>query len=271
MADIAAAPAAPAAPTRTVRLAESRLSGFVLVVALLLLWEISARLGWVMSQNWPPFSAILVQTVRGLLSGELSGILAASLGRMFAGYAIGAVLGIAAGLLLGTIPVLYRLANPLAETLRPMPIPAIVPPLILFLGLENALKITVVTFAVFFPMLVSTVGGIRSVDEVLVRTGRTFGTPRGRLLLRVVLPAAAPSVLAGLRLTLSLALVTTIVAEMIAGSSGIGYYVVLTQYAMRPTEMYSAVLCLAVTGYLLNRAVVIIERRCLVWYAREGR
>lgn len=137
MADIAAAPAAPAAPTRTIRLAESRLSGFVLVAALLLLWEMSARLGWVVSQNWPPFSAILVQTARGLLSGERSGILAASLGRMFAGYAIGAVLGIAAGLLLGTIPVLYRLINPLAETLRPMPIPAIVPPLILFLGLAH--------------------------------------------------------------------------------------------------------------------------------------
>ena len=247
-------------------LTTTRLSGFLLVLALLGLWEASARLHWVNSQSWPAFSAVLVATWHGLASGELSGILGASLGRMFAGYFAGGICGIAAGLLLGTIGLLDRLATPIAESLRPLPIPAIVPPLILFLGLDNALKIFVVAFSVFFPMLVSTVGDVRGVDGVLLDTARTFGTGRPRILVRVILPAALPAILAGLRITLSLALITTVVAEMIAGSSGIGYYIILTQYALRPDEMYAAVLCLAIVGYLLNRGFVAVERRLLHWY-----
>jgi ABC-type nitrate/sulfonate/bicarbonate transport system permease component len=249
----------------------TRFSGFLLVLVLLALWETSARLHWVSSQSWPAFSAVVVATWRGLASGELLGIVASSLGRMFSGYAIGAACGIVAGLFLGTVRVLDRMVTPIAETLRPLPIPAIVPPLILFLGLDDALKIFVVSFSVFFPVLVSTVGGVRGVDGVLLNTASTFGTKRIRTLTRVVLPAAAPTILAGLRIALSLALITTVVAEMIAGSSGIGYYIMETQYALRPDQMYAAVLCLALIGYLLNRGFLAIERRALHWYITKPR
>jgi ABC-type nitrate/sulfonate/bicarbonate transport system permease component len=269
-----ATPAATASPRLHLafgKLATGRLSGFLLVLALLALWEVSARLEWVNSQSWPSFSAVLAATWRGLASGELSGILASSLERMFAGYFIGGGIGVVIGLLLGMVRILDRLVTPVTEALRPLPIPAIVPPLILFLGLDDALKIFVVAFSVFFPVLVSTVGGVRSIDEVLLGTASTFGTSRLRVLTRVVLPAAAPAILAGLRIALPLALITTVVAEMIAGSAGIGYYIVLTQYSLRPDEMYAAVLCLAVVGYLLNRGFVMLERRILHWYVVKPR
>jgi ABC-type nitrate/sulfonate/bicarbonate transport system permease component len=247
-------------------LTTNRTSGFLLVLALLGLWEVSARLHWVSSQSWPAFSAVLMATWHGLRSGELLGILGSTLARMFAGYFIGCGCGIAVGLLLGTVRTLDRLVTPLTEALRPLPIPAIVPPLILFLGLDDALKVFVVAFSVFFPVLVSTVGGVRGIDEVLLSTARTFGTSAWRKLTRVVLPAAAPAILAGLRIALSLALITTVVAEMIAGSAGVGHFILITQYALRPDEMYAAVLCLAVVGYLLNRGFILLERKALHWY-----
>lgn len=244
----------------------TRLSGFLLVIGLLVLWELSARLGWVTSRNWPPFSAILVETWRGLTSGELSALLGASLARMIIGYVIGSLCAIALGLWIATMPVLDRLLKPLIEALRPLPIPAIIPPLILFLGLGDALKIFAVAVATFFPVLVNTIGGVRSVDEVLLRTAQTFGAGRLRTLVAVILPAASPSILSGLRVSLALALIVTVVAEMIAGSSGIGYYIILTQYALRPEAMYSAVLCLAVIGYAMNQGFLALERRLLPWY-----
>lgn len=244
-----------------------RIWGILLVLGLFALWEASARLGWVDSVNWPPFSTVLAATVRGLAGGELERVLAGSLWRTLLGYGIGAALGIVVGILVGSFPLLSRFVSPVAEAIRPLPIPAIVPPLILFLGVEAALKITVVALAVFFPVMVATLGGVRGVDGVLLQTGATFKAGPLTRLWRIVLPAASPAILAGMRMALSLALIITVVAEMIAGSSGIGYAIVTAQYAMRPEEMYAAVLCLMVVGYLANLAFLQVERRILFWYA----
>jgi ABC-type nitrate/sulfonate/bicarbonate transport system permease component len=208
--------------------------------------------------------------VAGFASGELPRIVLSTLGRMVAGFAFGSVAGVAVGLLLGTIPMLARALTPTLEGLRPLPIPAIVPPLILFLGLDDLLKITVVSIAVFFPVMVNALGGVRDIDPILLATARTFQVSRTRTLVAVVLPAALPSVMAGLRTALALALVVTIVAEMIAGSGGIGYYILETQYAMRPDQMYAGVLCLAVIGYVLNVLFVGIEHRLIAWN-RQGK
>jgi ABC-type nitrate/sulfonate/bicarbonate transport system permease component len=246
-----------------------RTSGILLVLVLLGIWEASARLGWVVSTNWPPFSEIAEEMVRGLVSGDLLGVLAASMGRMMAGYLIGGACGILLGLVLGTVRALDRFVSPVAEALRPLPIPAIVPPLILFLGIDDTLKVSVVALAIFFPVLVSTVGGVRNVEQVLLGTGATLQAGAVRTLFAIILPAASPAICSGLRISLSLALITTVVAEMIAGSSGIGYTIVSAQYALRPQEMYAAVLYLMVVGYALNYIFLVLEHRFLFWYGRR--
>jgi ABC-type nitrate/sulfonate/bicarbonate transport system permease component len=235
----------------------TRASGLALILALLVLWEASARLGWVQSQSWPPFSAVLAAAWRGFTDGELSLPLLSSLGRMLAGYAIGCSLGVAVGLLLGGNRWIRYLVLPVLEVIRPIPIPAIVPPLILFLGIDDALKIFVVALASFFPALINTMAGVLGVDDVLLQTARTFRTGWTRTMLRVVLPVA-----------IGLALVVTVVAEMIAGSAGLGYYIVQMQYALRPDAMYAAVLCLALTGYTLNRLFLLGEARLIPWMGR---
>jgi ABC-type nitrate/sulfonate/bicarbonate transport system permease component len=245
------------------------LSGWLLVLACLVLWELSASFAVIKSTSWPPFTSVISATVAGFASGELPRIVLSTLSRMVTGFAFGSVAGVVVGLLLGTLPVLARTLTPTLEGLRPLPIPAIVPPLILFLGLDDLLKITVVSVAVFFPIMVNTLGGVRNIDPILLATARTFRVSRIRTLIAVVLPAALPSVLAGLRTALALALVTTIVAEMIAGSGGIGYYIIETQFAMRPDQMYAGVLCLAAIGYALNALFVGIERRLIAWDQQE--
>jgi ABC-type nitrate/sulfonate/bicarbonate transport system permease component len=245
-----------------------RLSGFVLLGALLLLWEWSAR-SWVTSANWPPVSEIVRALGRGLSGAELPLAFGSSLYRMAVGFCIGTVVAVTLGLAMAGSRLVRAALEPLLELLRPIPIPAIVPPLILLLGIDDAMKIFVVSFAVFFPVLLNTIAGVRSVERVQLDLARTFQAGRLGTVRSVVLPASLPYVLAGMRVSLALALIVTVVSEMIAGSEGIGYYLVTMQYAMRAGDMYASIFLLAATGYLLNRGLLAVEHRVLHWYHRR--
>jgi ABC-type nitrate/sulfonate/bicarbonate transport system permease component len=242
-----------------------RASGFLLLLSLLLLWELSARF-WVSSANWPPVTQVFVALGDSLRGGELLPVFGSSLYRMLVGYAAGAACALVIGLLMANVRVVYAALEPAMELLRPIPLPAIIPPLILILGIDDAMKIFAVGFAVFFPILVNTIAGVRAVDAVALDVARTFRIGRLRTTLRVVLPAALPYILAGMRISLALALIVTVVAEMIAGSAGIGYYVMTMQYALRAADMYAAIFVLAALGYTLNRGFLAVERRVLHWY-----
>lgn len=244
-----------------------RASGFALLGALLLLWQVSA-LYWVSSPNWPPVTQILRSLAAGMASGELPQVFLSSLWRMAVGLALGALVAVVLGLLMATLRWVNAALDPLVELLRPIPMPAIVPPLILLLGIDDAMKVFAVAFATFFPMLVNTVAGVRAVDAVALDVARTLQVGRARTLARVVLPAAMPYIMAGFRTSLALALIVTVVAEMIAGSQGIGFHVMTMQYAMRAGDMYATIFLLAAVGYVLNAAVLVLERRVLHWYQR---
>jgi ABC-type nitrate/sulfonate/bicarbonate transport system permease component len=258
----------PAAKAVGEPVAVSRLNGVILVAALLMLWEASARLGWVDSRNWPPVTAVFAAILRGFASGELTLLLLSTLRRMSIGYALGGGIGIALGMLLGSFRPLRYAIKPLIEVLRPIPAPAIVPPLILLLGVDDTLKITVVALACFFPVFINTLAGVEGIDDVLLQTARTFRAGRARTLIQVFLPATLPMIAAGLRIAIGIGLVVTVISEMIAGSSGLGYYIVQMQYAMKPEAMYAAIAALAVTGYALNRIFLALEARCVPWMGK---
>lgn len=244
-----------------------RWSGLLLVAALLALWQVSAT-WWVSSTNWPPLTQVFKALAEGLRSGELLQVFGGSLKRMAAGFLIGSTLAIALGVAMARSRWVDAALGTAVELLRPIPIPAIVPPLILLLGLDDAMKITIVAFAVFFPVLINTATGVRAVEPVALDVARTFGAGRARTLAAVVLPAALPYVFAGLRTSLALALIVTVVAEMIAGSEGIGYHVTTMQFALRSADMYAAIVLLALLGFALNAAMEALERRVLHWWRR---
>ncbi len=245
-----------------------RLLGVGLLLALLGLWQLSAQ-SWVDSANWPPVSEILKALAAGIGSGELTDVFASTLWRMAVGFCLATLAGVGLGLAMASLPTLDAALTPLVELLRPIPIPAIVPPLILLLGIDDAMKIFVVSFACFFPVLVNTVSGVRAVDPTALDTARTLQVGRLRTMLKVVLPASLPYVLAGMRTSLALALIVSVVAEMIAGSEGIGYYIMTMQYAMRAGDMYAAIFLLAAVGYCLNLVLLGVERWLLHWWQRE--
>ncbi len=243
----------------------TRVSGFLLLAVLLGLWQYSAG-RWVTSPNWPPVTQILQALWAGIASGELLEVFGSSLYRMLTGYAIGVAVALVVGVLMASVRLVHAALEPLVELMRPIPVPAIIPPLVLLLGIDDAMKIFVVAFSAFFPVLVNTIAGVRAVDHVAIDVARTLRVGRVRTALRVVLPASMPYILAGMRVSLALSLIVTVVAEMISGSAGIGYYLMTMQYALRPSDMYAAIFVLAALGYVLNRGFLAIEHRVLHWY-----
>lgn len=253
------------------KLGQSRASGFFLLVLLGAAWEASFRFEVIRSETWPPLSAVVLEAWRGLVSMELLRPLLSTLGRAAAGFLIGCFFGVSLGLLSGFVPAIHRVINPLVEVLRPVPAPAIIPPLILLLGVDNALKIFVVALAVFFPIYVNTTSGVRDVSPVLVDTAHTFRTRRWKLLLQVILPASLPAIFSGIRVAAGFALIVSVIAEMVAGSAGIGYFIIESQYSMRPAKMYAAIIYLALAGYALNRFISFVERTSIPWWASSAK
>lgn len=259
---------APALPTRSVsdaRAFDTRWLGAILLLVLLCLWEASARLGWVDSAYWPPFTLVLRSAFYGLSDRDMLSAFASTIGLSAVGYAVASGVGITLGILLGMNLWMRYIILPIIESLRPIPAPAIIPPLILLLGVDDALKITIVALACFFPIFTNTYIGVHSVDDTLVQTARTFRLTWRATLIKVIFPATLPAIAAGLRTALSTALVVAVIVEMIAGASGTGYFIVQMQYAMRPDLMYAAVIYLAAIGYILNRGFLRLERRAIPW------
>lgn len=244
---------------------KKRLPGIILVLGILVVWQLSSANGWIDPVELPRVSTIFVSWFHIIVGGALPKQLMPSLGRIFAGFSIAAAAAIPLGLLMGTVPFIYRLLEPITEFVRPIPSSAYIPIAILFLGIDNGMKVFIVFLGCFFPILLNTYGGVRGVDPILIDTGRTFGLSRGQALRQIILPAALPSVLTGMRISLGIALIVVVIAEMIAGNSGIGYFILDRQRIFRVPEMFAGIFTLGVLGYVINFAFLRIEHHFLRW------
>jgi ABC-type nitrate/sulfonate/bicarbonate transport system permease component len=260
------APPAIAPARHLASLWRTRWVGVGFIVLLLLAWEWAAASGALPAMSFPRMSDILTTWWRLVVSGELLGELLPSLWRVFAGYFIGVVLGIAFGLLMGYFRFCFNLLEPITEILRPIPSPAYLPIVILFLGIDDEMKIFMIAFASFFPVLLNTYSGVRSVDPIQLQTARTFGVAGRKLLWQIVLPASSPFIFTGMRVSLAVALIVMVISEMVAASSGIGYFILSAQRGFKIREMFAGVLTLAALGYVLNRLFLLIENRVLAWH-----
>jgi ABC-type nitrate/sulfonate/bicarbonate transport system permease component len=242
-----------------------RAPGFVLIAVLLVLWELSSAEGLVDPVSVPRVSAIFTSWFQSIVGGELFIQLVPTLWRIAVGFALAVVVAIPLGLLMGSIPFVYRLLEPITEFVRPIPSSAYIPVAILFLGIGDEMKIFVIFVGCLFPILLNTYGGVRDIDPILVDTGRTFGISRAMGLWQIMLPAALPSILTGMRISLGIALIVSVVSEMISGNSGIGYFILDMQRVFRVPEMFAGIFTLGVVGYLINFAFLRVEGRFLRW------
>ncbi len=250
-------------------LRESRIAGVLLIAALLLLWQFSAMFV-VQSPTWPTVTRIFAAWSENVLDGTIPGHMVATFWRQMLGYGLAAVLGIALGLAMGYYRPLYNLFEPLVEVLRPIPGPAYLPILVLFVGIGHEMKVVLVLVASLFPILLNTYSGVRSIDRVQFDTARTLGLSTLQTFRELVLPAASPQILTGMRISLAISLILAILGEMIVSNDGLGYFVLLSQRTFRVPEMYAGIFTLALFGYALNRIFLVFEARLLRWHIESS-
>jgi len=236
----------------------------LLPVLVLLASEAAGRLGWV-SSNLLPTPTDVVRALVDLGGRTVLGHLAASTARVAAGYAIGAALAVVAGSLVGLSSSARALLDPSFQALRAIPSLAWVPLLLLWLGIGEAPKLAMIAIGAFFPIYMGVVAGIRGVDRKLVEVARLMRLRPVALVRRVLLPAALPSVMTGLRNGLSLAWMFMVAGELIAASSGLGYLLTDGRETSRADLVLAAIVLLAMLGKLSDAAMAAVERRLLSW------
>jgi len=244
--------------------------GTLAVALTLAAWELLGRTG-IFNPALLPAPSVVLATLRDIVRDEpFAQPLLRTVGLMAAGYAMACVAGISLGVAMGRSDAAYRLMEPLVELVRPIPKPALIPPLFLFLGIGLKTMLFIVALAAFFPMLINTVQGVRGVDPVLLATARTLRLPRMAMVFKIVLPAAMPMVATGLRVSLGLALTLVVVAEMLAGESGVGFLILDMQRSFQIQKMYAWLVVLAALGLLLNAAFEWAERQALPWRGHQS-
>jgi NitT/TauT family transport system permease protein len=240
-------------------------AGWLSFVFLLCLWELGTRAAPRLQLYLPPISQVLMALGQNVISGPLAGHLIITVGRFFEGYLLSAALGVSLGITLGYFRSFHNLLAMLIELLRPMPSVAIIPVAILMLGIGDSMIVAVTVYASVWPILINVIDGVRSIENVLIDTGRTFGLSRRQILWRIILPGASPYIVTGLRVGLSIALILVTTAEMIAGSKGLGFFILDEERSMNSAVMYGGILFVAALGYFLNRLFLLVEGKMMKW------
>jgi ABC-type nitrate/sulfonate/bicarbonate transport system permease component len=240
-------------------------TGWSVFALVLLIWEAAARLAPGCQLYLPPMTSVLMALGQLWITGAAGGHLLVTVQRFLAGYLIAAALGVMLGIALGYFRPLHNLLGIVIELLRPMPSVAIIPVAILTLGLGDAMIVAVTVYASVWSILINTIDGVRNIETTLVDTGRTFGLGRWRILWQIILPGASPYIVTGLRIALSIALILVTTAEMIAGSKGLGFYILDQERSMNSGNMYAGIVIVAVLGYALNRLFLATEARVMKW------
>lgn len=247
----------------------SRGSGVILILLLLVLWQFSAL--YVMdTPTWPPVTRIFQAWISDLLDGTLITNLLATFWRQMLGYWLAVVLGIGVGLAMGYFRVAYNLLEPLIEVFRPIPGPAYLPVLVLFVGIGDEMKVVLILVASLFPILLNTYSGVRAIDPVQFDTARTLGLTTSQTLREIVLPAALPQILTGMRISLAISLILAILSEMIVSNDGLGYFTLLAERTFKVPDMYAGIFTLAMFGYALNRLFLFGEARLIRWHQESS-
>jgi len=238
----------------------------LLPLIVLLAWQWAAQAGWVSAIVMPAPTSVARAILAGLRSGELLQDAAASLGRVLAGFALGTALALPLGLLMGMSALLHKILNPVLQVLRPIPPIAYIPMAIVWFGIGNAPAIFLITIGAFFPILLSTTTGVQHVDKIHVLAARNMGAGRYTLFWRIILPAASPAILNGMRVGIGTAFIVVIVAEMIAVQNGLGFRILEAREYMWSDKIIAGMLVIGLLGLAIDTCLAVTSRVLLRWH-----
>ena len=259
-------------------------AGAVVPVVVIALWQASAQLGWINPQVLPSPLAVVQKWVEYLLpltpydpaagiswlgwalSGELLTDTLSSMYRVVVGFAVGAGLALPFGLLMGSSPRMYAWLNPLMQVLRPIPPIAYIPLAILWFGLGNAPAVFLIALGAFFPVLMNTIAGVRQVDGIYIRAARNLGVSQRTMFVRVMLPAAVPYILSGVRIGIGTAFIVVIVSEMIAVNNGLGFRILEAREYFWSDKIIAGMISIGLLGLIIDVGMNKLNNHLLRWH-----
>lgn len=239
------------------------------VIVFLLIWEVIVRWRGIQPIYLPAPTSIAVYLWRMIIDGSMEYHLTVTLLRILAGFAVASFTGIAMGLLMGMSRIIARVADTWIAALYPLPKISLIPLLIIWLGTGEAYRIVISAITAFFPIVISTFAGIRQVDRGLMKAAEDLGANQRQIQLKVVIPAAIPSILAGLQLGMGVTIILVVAAEMIGGSSqgGMGYLLINAGQVMETEKVFASLVVLAVMGAVIIKLQQWMDRKLAPWIA----
>lgn len=257
--------------------------GLIVPAVVIAAWQAVAMLGWVNPQVLPsplavierwiayllpmaPYDAAQGSWLRWLVSGELIIDSLGSLYRVVVGFAIGAGLALPLGLAMGANQRVYAWCNPLVQLLRPIPPIAYIPLAILWFGLGNPPAVFLIALGAFFPVLMNTIAGVRQVDSIYLRAARNLGAGGSTLFLRVILPAAVPYILSGVRIGIGTAFIVVIVSEMIAVNNGLGFRILEAREYFWSDKIMAGMISIGLLGLAIDVGMNKLNDHLLRWH-----
>ncbi|GGL21654.1 nitrate ABC transporter permease [Sphaerisporangium melleum] len=246
-----------------------------LVPVAIVAWELGTRQAE--SFYFPPPSAIVIRMHELWFSGPASDLFLTeeaienfgpSLGRLFTGWILACLIGITLGIALGRSATLYDYVNPIVEFARATPPPALIPLFVILFKIGTPMQLATIVYTVVWPILINTVDGARFLDGTYADTAKVFGLTRAQRFFRIILPSAAPKIFAGMRVSLSIAVILMVVSELVGSIDGIGYLILFKQQSFDLPGMWGGVVLLGILGYVLNASFILVERRVLSWHRR---
>ncbi len=241
----------------------------LVVIAVLLGWELLVRWHGIAPIYLPAPSSIATYLFRMIANGSIEFNLGVTLLRIFAGFAVAAITGVTLGVLMGMSRMVARIADPWIAALYPLPKIALIPLLVIWLGTGEVYKIVISAITAFFPIVISTYAGIRQTDQGLIKAARDLGANRRQIQMKIVIPAAIPSIFAGLHLGMGVTIILVVAAEMIGSSSqsGMGFLLIQAGQVMETEKVFASLIVLAVVGALVIKLQEWIDRKVAPWTA----
>ncbi len=252
------------APSRGARIASSLANSLVLPFILLVLWGVWSTFS--AAKFFPPPWTIAKAFWDTWVGPAFLTDVLPSLSRLALGLIASIAIGIVAGTLIGLVRWLRELSEPMLEFLRAIPPPAMIPIMALLLGLGSTMKVGVIILGAVWPVLLNTIEGVRSVDSVVKDTARSFGVTGFDRVRLVIVPAANPRIMTGIRQALSIGVILMVISEMFYASEGLGFQIIYFQRNYQIAQMWSGIVLLGLVGILMAAIFRFVERRVLRWY-----
>jgi NitT/TauT family transport system permease protein len=239
--------------------------GSSIIFIFLALWELLPRVGIINPAFLPPVSKVFLVWTDLIFSGELFKHLFISMQRAITGFLLALFITVPLGIAIGWYKGFAQFVDPLIQACRQISAIALFPVFILFLGIGELSKTGMVAWVSMWPILLNTISGVKHADPSLIKVARSMGANSFCLLYKVILPGALPSIMTGIRLGASSAILVLVAAEMIGAKAGLGFMIINSQYNFEINQMYAAIITIAVIGLIVNYALVWLERKLTAW------